>query len=162
MAFSIGESKASNEMMALLDDNKYNENDLIQVKVALNAPYIQGNGNYERYDGIIEYNGVQYNYVKRMIQNDTLYLYCIPNKEKTDISNIKRLYAKQNADDTSGKTSEQTALKKINFLIEYNFGALNFDLNLYQSLSFKSISFNNLSTLKGFTTEHLQPPDLFI
>ena len=149
-------------MIASLDENKYNESDLVQLRCALNVPYLVNNISYERCDGQIELNGIQYNYVKRMVKNDTLYLYCIPNNQKTELNNTKNLYAKQNADNTSGKTSEQSALKKVNFLSEYNIGTLTFNFDADQSSSFKTISFNNLTTLKGFTTKHLQPPDLFI
>ena len=158
----MAENKADERMVALLDKSNYSENDLVQLKFVLNTPYIQSNTSYERCDGEVEYNGVQYNYVKRRVQKDTLYLYCIPNKEKTDISNSKNLYAKQNADNSSDKSSEQTALKKVNLLSEYSFVAADFNFDTYQSRSNQNISFNNLTTQKGFTTNQMQPPDLFI
>lgn len=158
----MAENNADKKITASLDRNSYNERDLVQIKLALNTPYIQNNSSYERFDGAVEYNGVQYNYVKRMVHNDTLYLYCIPNKEKTNISNAKNSYAKQNADNTSGKSTEQPGLKKVNFFNEYNSTALSFNFDACKYLSYKNISFNNLATLKGFTTKHLQPPDLFI
>jgi hypothetical protein len=96
------------------------------------------------------------------VKNDTLYLYCIPNNLTTKLNNTKNLYAKQNTDNTSGRASEQSVLKKANFLSEYNIGVLGFNFNAHQSSSFHTISFNTLTTLKGFTTKHLQPPDLFI
>jgi hypothetical protein len=159
--FSLVETKADEKMVASLDHNNYNENDLVQLKFALNIPYIQNNSSYERCDGEVEYNGVQYNYVKRLVKSDTLYLYCIPNKEKTGICNAQNLYAKQNADNTSGKSTEKS-LKKVNFLSDYNLGAISLNFRMHQIQSAQSISFNNLTTLKGFTTKHLQPPDLFI
>ena len=160
--FSAAENVASKQMIAMLDKNNYNEHELIQIKYALNAPYITNNISYERCDGQIELNGVQYNYVKRMVQNDTLYIYCIPNHQKTELNKTENLYAKQNADNTPGKTSEQSALKKINFFNEYNSGALSFTFDAHQFSSNQNSFVNNLTTLKGFTTKHLQPPDLFI
>ncbi len=148
-------------MITSLDNNKYGENELIQIKVALNMPYLVSNKNYERCNGQVELNGIQYNYVKRMVNNDTLYLYCIRNQQKTIISNTKIFYAKQNCDNPSGK-SEQSTIKKIIFSSDYNIGALNFCFSTYQSLSLRTISINHLPVLKGFTTKHLQPPDLFI
>ena len=97
-----------------------------------------------------------------MIKNDTLYLYCIPNNQKTELNNTKNQFAKQNSDNPSGKTSEQSILKKINLLNEYNLGVLSFNFNSYDKSFNKIISFNNLSILKGFPAKHLQPPDLFI
>ena len=160
--FSVAENMANKHMVAALDKNQYNKNELIQIKCVLNVPYIITDISYERCDGQIELNGVQYNYVKRMVKNDTLYLYCIPNNQKTELNKTKNLYAKQNSDNPSGKTSEQSVLKKVSFFNEYNFDALSFNFDAYQSSSTSNISFNNLTTLKGFTTKHLQPPDLFI
>ena len=159
--FSLAEKEANQQMIASLDNNNYGENELIQIKVALNMPYLISNKNYERCNGQVELHGIQYNYVKRMVNNDTMYLYCIPNQQKTKISDTKNLYAKQNADNSSGK-SEQPAIKKISFFSDYNIGALNFCFNSYHSSSPHPISINYLPILKGFTTKHLQPPDLFI
>ena len=160
--FSAAENAANKQMIAALDKNKYNENELIQIKCALNTPYILSSASYERCDGQIELNGIQYNYVKRMVRNDTLYLYCIPNYQKTKINNTENLCAQQNAGNSSEKTSEQSVLKKINFFSEYNSDILSFNFNTYHSSSNQIIAVNNCITLKGFTTKHLQPPDLFI
>ncbi len=124
-------------------------------------PYLSNNKSYERCDGQVEVNGIQYNYVQRMVTNDTLYLYCIPNNKKTQLNNTKNLYAKQNADTTPGK-SGQPVLKKINFFNEYSSGTLNFTFDTYHTSSNQPIAFSDCITLKGFTTNHLQPPDLFI
>jgi hypothetical protein len=162
LAFSLAESNANERMITSLDNNNYNESDLVQIKLALNLPYPQNTGHYERCDGNLEYHGIQYNYVKRMVRNDTLYLYCIPNTEKTDIIASKNLYAKLNADNTSGKIPGQSTIKKINVLSDFYSGILSFNFNACPSSTIQNISFNNLTTLKGFITKHLQPPDLFI
>lgn len=148
-------------MITALDNNNYNEGDLMQMKFALNMPYVIANKNYERCDGKVVLNGIQYNYVKRMIKNDTLYLYCIPNDQRTKISDSKNEYAKQNADNQQGKTSEQTALKKINSLSEFNVRSLSFSFDAYSSSSNKTVAFNNYTIQKGFTLKPIQPPDLF-
>jgi hypothetical protein len=160
--FSAAENAANKQMIAALDKNKYNENELIQIKCALNTPYIFNSTSYERCDGQIELNGIQYNYVKRMVRNDTLYLYCIPNNQKTELDNTKNQFAKQNSDNPSSKTTGQSVLKKVNFFSDYNSDVSRFNFNSFQSSSYQNISFDNLTTLKGFTTKHLQPPDLFI
>jgi hypothetical protein len=160
--FSFEEAFANRQMIAALDKNNYDESELLQIRVPLNTPYITGNRSYERCDGQVEFNGIQYNYVNRMVQNDTLYLYCIPNKQKTEISNTKNLYAKQNSDNPTGKTTGQSVLKKINFSSEYNSRGFGFNSVVYSFSAHQTIAFNNLTTLKGFARKHLQPPDLFI
>ena len=124
-------------------------------------PYLSNNKSYERCDGQVEVNGIQYNYVKRMVTNDTLYLYCIPNNKKTQLNNTKNLYAKQNADTQPGK-SELPVLKKTSFFNEYSSGTFSFAFDTYLPLSIQRQAFNDCITLKGFTTNRLQPPDLFI
>lgn len=149
-------------MITALDNNNYNEGDLTQMKFALNMPYVITNKSYERCDGQVELNGIQYNYVKRMVKNDTLYLYCIPNDQKTKISDTKNEYAKQNSDNQQGKRSEQSAIKKINSLSEFNGRSLSFNFDAHNSLLNQATAFNNYTILKGFTTQPSQPPDLFI
>ena len=97
-----------------------------------------------------------------MVYNDTLYLYCIPNQQKTKISNTKNLYAKQNADNSTNKKSEQSFLQQINFLFAFNENAQLFNFDVNGTSSSHTITFNNCTILKGFTTKHLQPPDLSI
>ncbi len=65
-----------------LDANLYSEDDLIELKLAINLPYQTNSADYERYDGEVEYDGVIYKYVKRKVYNDTLYLKCLPNVNK--------------------------------------------------------------------------------
>lgn len=146
-------------MITALDNNNYNEGDLTQIKFALNMPYMIANKSYERCDGQVELNGIQYNYVKRMVKNDTLYLYCIPNNQKTKISDTKNEYAKQNADYQSGKKSEQSAIQKMNLLSEFNARSLSFSFDAYNSSPDKIVAFNNYTIQRGFILKPIQPPD---
>ena len=77
----------SNEQLAQqLETHQYNDNELIEVKIAMHTPYLSSWSDYERIDGEAEVDGIYYSYVKRKIHNDTLYLLCIPNKNKTQLS----------------------------------------------------------------------------
>ena len=149
-------------MVAALDNNKYDENDLVQIKFALHMPYLYAYKSYERCYGEVELNGIQYNYVKRMVRNDTLYLYCIPNDQKTKISDTKSEYANQNTDNLPGKKSEQFPLKKAGSMNEYNTRSLSFNFDAHHSFSNNILSFNNCTIQKGFILKPIQPPDLFI
>ena len=156
------ESAADKHMVAILDNNNYNEDDLVLLKFALYAPYIQSNSSYQRCDGQIELNGTQYNYVKRMVHNDTLYLYCIPNNQKTELNNSKHLYASNYSDNSNDKKAERAFLNQFNFGIEYNTVLTEFNFDAYISVPRKIAALNNCTILKGFTLKTIQPPDLFI
>ncbi len=109
-----------------LDASLYNEDDLIELKLAINLPYQNNWADYERYDGEIEYKGVIYKYVKRKVANDTLYLKCLPNKKKMSLTAAKNDYFKMTTDlsqnDQSKKSSpKNTITKNISQDFEDNF-----------------------------------------
>ncbi|MFZ9661270.1 MAG: hypothetical protein ACO29O_05265 [Chitinophagaceae bacterium] len=87
--FNHLERNADLHMVQRLDNDEYDEADLIQMKVALSTPYNENQQRFERYDGAVSVNGVQYNYVKRRIANDTLYVLCIPNMDRMKLNNAK-------------------------------------------------------------------------
>lgn len=101
----------SNEQLThQLNEHQYNDNDLIEVKIALHTPYLSNWSDYERVDGEAEVNGIYYTYVKRKINNDTLYLLCLPNKNKTRLNAARIEYANK-VQDVPG-TKDHGTLKK--------------------------------------------------
>jgi hypothetical protein len=83
------ENRADTRLEASLDQNDYDESELVSIKVATHLPYYASSPNYERVDGEITIKGVSYKYVKRRLYNDSLELLCIPNVEKTGLRNAK-------------------------------------------------------------------------
>ncbi|MEO8171851.1 MAG: hypothetical protein ABI581_02165 [Sediminibacterium sp.] len=79
------ENRADSKLVAKLDQNDYNDAELISIKVAANLPYLANSETYERIDGEINIKGITYNYVKRRLYNDSLELLCIPNMVKTGV-----------------------------------------------------------------------------
>ncbi len=88
------ENKADVQLEAQLDTKDYNEQDLISIKVATNLPYYNESKEFQRTDGSINIDGVEYKYVKKRFYNDSLELMCIPNTSKMKITNAKQEYAK--------------------------------------------------------------------
>jgi hypothetical protein len=77
-------------MEARLDDNRYDESQLISVKVPISQlSYYNPSRQFERVDGSIELSGVQYRYVKRRIYNDSLELLCLPDHAATTLQAFK-------------------------------------------------------------------------
>ncbi len=76
------ESRENDRLEARLDKNDYDEKDLVEVKIPIRLPYFYNWKEFERCDGEVELNGVQYKYVKRKVYNDSLVLMCIPNQAK--------------------------------------------------------------------------------
>lgn len=85
LIFTLLEEKSDIHIVNKLDSGSYEDHELIEVKIPYLVPYSASWPEYKRYDGEIELNGVHYNYVKRKMLNDTLYLLCIPNTIKTGL-----------------------------------------------------------------------------
>ena len=150
------ENKASVEMQAQLDVNNYAEADLISIKVPVSLPYGPNSQNFEKVEGNIDIHGVNYQYVKRRIYNDTLELMCIPNTEKTTIKNARDEFSKLANDfvnlSTSKKTSDNHS-HSIKFSVQDFTGDHYFDIHqLVVSLDpvffLSSCSFNSLNYLQ--------------
>jgi len=76
------EDKANTRLEAQLDNNNYDEAQLISIKVPANhLAYYNNSKQFERVDGEIEINGVQYKYVKKRLYNDAFEYLCIPNND---------------------------------------------------------------------------------
>ena len=73
------EAAANQQLQAQLDDNNYDETQLIDLKVPItHLSYYQNSKEFESVAGKIEIRGVLYSYVKRRIYNDSLEVLCIP------------------------------------------------------------------------------------
>ena len=61
--------KSTIDMQVNLDQKKYNEADLVSFKLPLNQPYIINTDGYESLEGNMDYNGVNYQFIKKRIIN---------------------------------------------------------------------------------------------
>ncbi len=84
--------KSDYQLEASLNNNLYDNSQLVELKVPLQIPYLMSWSAYQRYDGEIEIGGKIYKYVERKIANDTLYLKCISNDKKMHLEIIKNNY----------------------------------------------------------------------
>jgi hypothetical protein len=74
------ENRADRQLEARLDADKYDESQLLSIKIpSTHLTYYNSSDRFERVDGQIEIEGVQYKYVKRRLFNDSVELLCIPN-----------------------------------------------------------------------------------
>ena len=126
------ELSANQRLEARIDQNDYDESELIEMRVSLNLPYQNDQADFERVNGEIEINGTHYNYVKRRIENGQLVVMCIPNQGKTQIENSRDDYFKlindlqQNGNAKTEKSSS-TAFKAL--FSEYNAESNNWSIS---------------------------------
>jgi hypothetical protein len=155
--------RSDTHLEALLDDDQYNDAELIELKIPTHMPYQTSWASFERYDGEVELNGTLYKYVKRKVCNDTLYLLCIPNTQKMSLETARNDFFKntndlQNNDSKSGN-SKSFAFK--NVLSDYDAHAFEFRLKNSESPSSSFPLFYHVNKL--ISSPHIspeQPPDV--
>ena len=90
------EQRENSKLEASLDRNDYDESQLVSLKVPVtNLSYYNSSTTFERVDGTIDVNGVQYKYVKRRIYKDSLELLCIPNLTAMKLRQSKNDFFRQ-------------------------------------------------------------------
>lgn len=88
------EKQADIVMEQKLDNREYDESQLIVIKVPLKLPYQSNWKEFERYDGEIEVDGIDYKYVKRRVYNDSLVLLCLPYEGKMKLQTAREDFFK--------------------------------------------------------------------
>lgn len=90
--FNRLEQQTDIRLVERLDKAEYRDEDLVELKVPFPMPYQTNWPDFERYDGEITIDGLEYRYVKRKVWNDTLILLCIPHQGKIALNQAKNTY----------------------------------------------------------------------
>ena len=99
------------QVEARIDEREYDEAELISIKTTLNLPYYNSSPDFERTYGSININGIDYEYVKRRVYQDTVELLCLPNHDKTKLNAVSGQMAKGVADGASTPLKKATSFK---------------------------------------------------
>jgi hypothetical protein len=84
------EEKANAQLESKLDKEDYDDAELISIKIPVtHLAYYNNSTKFERIDGQIEINGLQYKYVKSRIYNDSVEMLCIPNQTAMSLQSAK-------------------------------------------------------------------------
>lgn len=116
LVFNYISNTADIHLELALDQDNYNDEDLITIKQPTNLPYYNNSQEFQRIDGEVEMDGVKYKYVKCRIYNGNLEMLCIPHKAKMQIEQSKNEYAKVANDfqqnDTKKKDGQTKSFQK--------------------------------------------------
>lgn len=156
--------KSDTHLEALLDDNQYDDSQLIELKIPTHVPYQTSWASYERYDGEVEVNGTLYKYVKRKVANDTLYLMCIPNTKKMNLETARNDFFKNTNDlgqNNNSKSDNSKSPSFKNLLSEYDAYSFIFKLNVKDNVANNFYFTYQVNTLPASPhTSPEQPPDV--
>lgn len=162
------QERSDNRLEARLDQNLYDEQQLIELRIPITLPYHTETKEFERYNGQIELNGVHYQYVKRKIENGELVLLCLPNQEKQQLANARDQFFKlvNDIDQAPGSNdgakksekSEHLSFKKL--LSEYQQENNQWYLSQLQNILNNFQHAGNLYFPGNYTQTPEQPPEL--
>jgi hypothetical protein len=107
--FYFAGKQADSHMEALLDNEQYDEHNLVRLELPLHLPYLHEQSDFERVSGEITFNGRVYKYVKRKVSNSNLILLCIPDERKTAINQGKLQYGSYANDIGTVPTGRETS-----------------------------------------------------
>ena len=152
----------NDQLEARLDNNAYDESQLVELKIPIHLPYQTGSS-YQRYNGEIEINGILYKYVKRKVANDTLFLMCIANTKKMHLETAKDDFFKISNDlmQNNSKKSDHSKSAFKNLQGEYD--RYSFVLNTFSDVCGRQNCWLPIQSQKLLSSPHIsleQPPDL--
>ena len=157
--FSAIEKKATATLEEKISSGKYSDEQLVEIRIPLNMPYYSDK-EYENVYGETDFNGEHYRYVKRKVSGNTLYLLCLPNKEKTSLVKVKNEFTKAVNDVPANKQGSQQKNNFIKLLTsEFKISETISSENNFSSLSLQFISRNTAVTNLFTPLTEAQPPE---
>jgi hypothetical protein len=162
LLISVIETRADQQLEAQFDENKYDESQLISIKIPVRyLPYFSNSTSFERVDGQIEIKGIQYKYVKRRIYNDSLEMLCIPNHMAMKLQTAQNEFFKFSNDLQQEKKSGQYPHAAKYLSIDYYTPPIHFGIvGPHFIFEKKSLRYSPAITSCYFPTRE-QPPDIY-
>ena len=164
LVYDYLQHESSQNLEALLDNDFYNEDQLVEFKVPMqHLAYQNSNTSFERFSGEIEINGTIYKCVKRKISNDTLFLVCIVNTKKMHLESAKNNFFKISNDleQNNSKSTDNSVSVFKNFQPVFNPSLFGVNI-MAPSIIQENLWLSEKSELLPSST-HIspeQPPDL--
>ena len=103
--------RSDNAINQRINHNSYKKTELVQMKIPMHTTGVINWPDYEQISGEVQINGFSYNYVGLKVTQDTMYMLCLPNHEKTRLIEADNIYGKQVNDNIPGKRSSGTLPK---------------------------------------------------
>ena len=157
--FSVIENNATANLEQKIFSGQYSNEQLIEIRIPLNMPYYSDK-DYENIYGETEWNGEHYRYVKRKVSDNTLYLLCLPDKEKSSIVKVKNEFTKAVNDIPANKQGSQQKNNFIKLLTaEFRINETAVNENSFSIASISFISKNTDAKDLFIPLTEAQPPE---
>jgi hypothetical protein len=155
------QAQQDHRLIIQLDKNTYQEKDLVYIKIPVHLPYYNTTNKFEKVTGSVEHNGIQYNYVKRRILNDTIELACLPNFDNVKFESLKNSYSKWNSDSQNNNQEKKSNWNIQNISPEFCNRLLTYNFNIDGNLTIHAGLKNTQIIPFVFVDKPEQPPQPF-
>jgi hypothetical protein len=136
--FYIAQQQSDINIETALDNNQYNAEDLVTIKIPISVPYQIQQKDFERFDGEVTLNGKIYKYVKRKVSDGNLILLCLPDHNKMHLETAKNDLFKSSNDLQNAGSEKRDNSKPVsgkNFSNEYNQIIAEYRIGCYNTLN---------------------------
>jgi hypothetical protein len=140
--------------------NRYNVNDLTEIKIPVNMPNATDWQNYQSLSGQVQFKDASYNYVRIKITRTAIYLVCIPNYAATHLTDQNVICAKQ-IKDIPVPRKEHVQFGKIT-MMSYHYNAVSYMFSNPVTVFKKKPYYNFSIFLNCLIKGTGQPPDNFM
>lgn len=103
--FYVAELRHDARLAVRIDGARYDDEDLVELRVALPLPYMNDQHDFERVDGEITLEGKVYKYVKRKVEGGVLVLKVLPDRGSMAMNEIKHTFFKVTHEISDGETA---------------------------------------------------------
>ena len=117
IVFSGLRFQTDKQLSSRLDANEYDQDETIELKIAVTLPYPVQSEDFQRVDGRFERDGQFYKLVKHKLQDDTLHIVCIRDHATRQLVDVMTDYV-QLTQGLQGTDTNQKALHYLSKLVK--------------------------------------------
>lgn len=162
IVFSYINTVLDKQAEASFDNNKYDENATVTIKVPLYLPYQAERSAFERADGKVNINGKVYRYIKRKIINNEMILVCVADNEATKLNKNQSDFLKTTTglfDNNSSKKADAASIGFFKLLTLYNNHTVTYNFSIAETLKAEKIISSDSNLMTCSKEPPTQPPD---
>ena len=161
--FYFAQQQSDARIEQTLDNDQYNEDDLVTLKIPITLPYQVERKDFERFYGEINLNGKIYKYVKRKVCDGNLVLLCLPDHNKMNLEAARNQVA-NNTNDLQNTGSKSPANSKgfsgKNISNEYNQYTAEYIISFCQVAGEAAFQHQDSPLSSALRSSPEQPPEL--
>jgi hypothetical protein len=130
LVYFMLQQNADSQFIILVDNNKFDSRNLVQIKIPNPIPYTKAAANFDRIDGEITFNNKVYKYVYRKISENYITILCLPDAKKTKLNTAEKKFERSVNNPTQEQQNTKTTCKLVKTnLTDFDYFRFDFEFN---------------------------------